>query len=130
MKGSRVSNLKVDPNKEKIVDCSACKEPMVVGKFSKINQKCKKCKDIPKGKEAKIQDRSVRKIVKPIAKNELIMIVIGTSLSAGSVTKIGKHNSVTLQLKRPICALGGSIVAVSRRINNRFRLIGYGYLAE
>ncbi|UYP47671.1 Translation initiation factor 2 subunit gamma [Candidatus Lokiarchaeum ossiferum] len=68
--------------------------------------------------------------VKPIAKNELIMIVVGTSLSAGVVSKIGKHNSVSLQLKRPICALGGSIVALSRRIHNRFRLIGYGYLAE
>jgi translation initiation factor 2 subunit 3 len=68
--------------------------------------------------------------VHSIRKNELLMIVIGTSLSAGVVTKQGKHNTITLQLKRPICALGGSIVAISRRISNRFRLIGYGYLAE
>jgi len=66
--------------------------------------------------------------VVPIKKGELLMIVIGTSLSAGVVNKIGKNNTVSLQLKRPICAIEGSIVAVSRRINNRFRLIGYGYL--
>ncbi len=68
--------------------------------------------------------------VMPIRKNELLMIVTGTSLSAGAVSKLGKHNTVTLSLKRPICALTGSIVAISRRINNRFRLIGYGYLGE
>jgi hypothetical protein len=69
MKGSRVSNLKFDPNKEKIIDCSGCGEPIVVGKFSKINQKCAKCKAVPKGKEEKAkpkEDRPVRKIVKPV----------------------------------------------------------------
>ena len=66
--------------------------------------------------------------VTPIIKNELIMIVVGTSLSAGVVEKIGKKNTITLKLKRPICALDGSIVAISRKIKNRFRLIGYGYL--
>lgn len=68
--------------------------------------------------------------VNPIKLNELLMIVIGTSLTAGVVTKIGKKNVVTLKLKRPICAIDGSITAISRRINNRFRLIGYGYLVE
>ncbi len=67
-------------------------------------------------------------IVTPIVKNELIMIVVGTSLSVGIVQKIGKKNTITLKLKRPICALDGSIVALSRQIKNRFRLIGYGYL--
>ncbi len=68
--------------------------------------------------------------VQPIKNNELLMIVVGTSLSAGVVTKIGKKNVVTLKLKRPLCAMEGSITAISRRINNRFRLIGYGYLME
>jgi len=68
--------------------------------------------------------------VSPIIKNEIIMIVVGTSLSAGVVTKIGKKNTITLKLKRPICALDGSIVALSRRIKNRFRLFGYGYLVS
>ena len=67
--------------------------------------------------------------VTPIRKGELLMIVVGTMTSAGVVDKIGKKNTVTMTLKRPICALDGSIVAISRRISNRFRLIGYGYLS-
>jgi translation initiation factor 2 subunit 3 len=67
--------------------------------------------------------------VQPLKKNELLMIVVGTMTSAGTITKIGKKNTVHLNLKRPICAMEGSIVAISRRIKNRFRLIGYGYLA-
>ncbi|MHA1619471.1 MAG: translation initiation factor IF-2 subunit gamma [Promethearchaeota archaeon] len=68
--------------------------------------------------------------VLPVKMNELLMIVVGTSLSAGTVSKIGKKNVVTLKLKRPICGIDGSIAAISRRINNRFRLIGYGYLVN
>ena len=66
--------------------------------------------------------------VTPLKNGEVLMIVTGTSLSVGSVIKIGKKNTITLKLKRPICALEGSIVALSRQIKNRFRLIGYGYL--
>ncbi len=68
--------------------------------------------------------------VDPIRPNELLMVVTGTSLSAGTVSNIGKRNTITLDLRRPICALNGSIVAISRRIQNRFRLIGYGYLTD
>jgi translation initiation factor 2 subunit 3 len=68
--------------------------------------------------------------VDPVKIKEMLMIVAATSLSAGDVTKIGKRNTITLDLVRPICALGGSIVAISRRIKNRFRLIGYGYLVD
>ena len=66
--------------------------------------------------------------VDPVKPDEMLMIVTGTSLSAGNVSKIGKKNLVSLDLRRPICAIGGSIVAISRKIKNRFRLIGYGYL--
>lgn len=67
--------------------------------------------------------------VDPIKKNEVLMIVIATMASAGVVTEIGKNNTITLDLKRPICSPKGAIVAISRRFNNRFRLIGYGYLS-
>ncbi|MHA1746374.1 MAG: translation initiation factor IF-2 subunit gamma, partial [Promethearchaeota archaeon] len=66
--------------------------------------------------------------VSPIKLKEALMLVAGTTLTAGSVTKIGKKNTITVALKRPICSPEGSIVAISRRIKNRYRLIGYGYL--
>jgi len=68
--------------------------------------------------------------VEPVKKNEVLMIVVGTCLSAGVVQKIGKNNTVHLSLKRPICAFEGSIIAISRRIQSRWRLIGHGYLVD
>jgi translation initiation factor 2 subunit 3 len=65
--------------------------------------------------------------VDPIKRGEFIMITIGTMASAGVVTELGK-NLIHLDLKRPVCSPKGAIVALSRRINDRFRLIGYGYL--
>lgn len=40
MSGSNVNNLKLDPKKQKIVSCSVCEQPLVVGKFSKNDQTC------------------------------------------------------------------------------------------
>ncbi|MEM3613594.1 MAG: hypothetical protein QXQ85_07220 [Candidatus Bathyarchaeia archaeon] len=34
----------------------------------------------------------------------------------------------TLKLTRPVCALTGSRVAISRKIAGRWRLIGYGMI--
>jgi len=40
MAGSEVKNLKLDPQKQKLVDCTACGQPLVVGKFAKNEQTC------------------------------------------------------------------------------------------
>ena len=86
MKGSRVSNLKFDPNKEKIVGCGVCGEQMVVGKFSKINQKCTKCESVPKGKPK--EEKQVVKIVNPVKKKDNGKIVGDTSKFASGFTKV------------------------------------------
>ncbi|MCK5044942.1 MAG: hypothetical protein KAS22_00085, partial [Candidatus Heimdallarchaeota archaeon] len=39
---------------------------------------------------------------------------------------IGKGNIVVVKLARPVSAEKNTRVAVSRRISNRFRLIGFG----
>ena len=67
-------------------------------------------------------------VVEPIKKGEFLMVTIATMASAGMVTEISK-NTTYLDLKRPICSPKGAIVAISRRINDPFRLIGYGYLS-
>lgn len=66
--------------------------------------------------------------VSPLKPKEPMMIVIGTTLTSGIVQTIGKKNIVHFMLKRPICAEKGSTVALSRLINRRYRLIGYGTL--
>ncbi len=57
--------------------------------------------------------------------NEKLLLVVGTEKSAGTVTKILK-NSYILKLTPPICPAEDFIFAISRIINRRYRLIGYG----
>ncbi|MDY6766128.1 MAG: translation initiation factor IF-2 subunit gamma [Candidatus Nanohaloarchaea archaeon] len=62
--------------------------------------------------------------VDPIHENEPLLLNVGTAKSAGSVTDAG--STVTITLKRPVCAEEGDTVAVSRRMGSRWRLIGAG----
>jgi len=57
--------------------------------------------------------------------NEKLLLVVGTEKTGGTVTKILK-NTVILKLNPPICPPEKFIYAISRIINRRYRLIGYG----
>jgi len=61
--------------------------------------------------------------------NEKLLLVVGTEKTGGTITKILK-NSYILQLNPPICIPKDFIFAISRIINRRYRLIGYGELAN
>ncbi|MHA1391120.1 MAG: translation initiation factor IF-2 subunit gamma [Promethearchaeota archaeon] len=63
--------------------------------------------------------------VQQLKHNEKLLLVVGTEKTAGIVIKILK-NSYILSLNPPICAPKNSIFAISRIINRRYRLIGYG----
>ncbi len=63
--------------------------------------------------------------VQQLKHNEKLLLVIGTEKTAGIVTKILK-NSFILSLNPPICPPENFIFAISRIINRRYRLIGYG----
>ncbi len=65
--------------------------------------------------------------VEPIKMKEILMLNVNSASTVGIVTKIGK-NQAQCSLKIPVCADVGSRVAISRRIGNRFRLIGYGVI--
>ena len=55
----------------------------------------------------------------------VLLLVVGTEKTGGTVTKLLK-NSVVLKLNPPICPPENFIYAISRIINRRYRLIGYG----
>ncbi len=57
--------------------------------------------------------------------NEKLLLVVGTEKTGGTVTKILKE-SVIIKLNPPICPPENFIFAISRIINRRYRLIGYG----
>jgi translation initiation factor 2 subunit 3 len=65
--------------------------------------------------------------VKPLAKNELLMLNINSAATVGVITNL-KKKIVTCALKKPVCANWGDRITISRRIGDRFRLIGYGIL--
>ncbi len=64
--------------------------------------------------------------VNPIAKNEVLMLNVNSATTVGFVTDVHK-DIVECKLKLPVCAQK-SRVTISRRIGNRFRLIGYGII--
>ena len=67
--------------------------------------------------------------IDPIRIKEPLMLSVGTAVTVG-VVMTSKKNVVEVSLKRPICAGGGSRIAISRQVGGRWRLIGMGILTE
>lgn len=65
--------------------------------------------------------------VEKISKDETLLLHVGAAITMGKVASV-KNNMTTLKLTRPVCALTGSRVALSRKIAGRWRLIGYGMI--
>ncbi|MBI2084760.1 MAG: translation initiation factor IF-2 subunit gamma [Candidatus Aenigmarchaeota archaeon] len=63
----------------------------------------------------------------PIKMNEPLLVNVGTSRSVGAVTSI-KKGAVSLNLKIPICATKQDRIVISRQVQGRWRLVGYGKL--
>lgn len=67
--------------------------------------------------------------VDPIKMTEPLMLNVNSAATVGIVIEL-KKNKIRCKLKLPVCADAGSRVTISRRIGNRFRLIGYGEIVE
>ncbi|MEK6940048.1 MAG: translation initiation factor IF-2 subunit gamma [Nanoarchaeota archaeon] len=65
--------------------------------------------------------------VKPLAKGEILMLNCNSAATVGVVVDPSKKNTLCA-LKKPICANPGNRITISRRVGDRFRLIGYGIL--
>ncbi len=65
------------------------------------------------------------KNVEPIKTNEPLMLTIGTATTVGIVSKF-HGDKISVELKLPVCANIGQRIAISRRIDGRWHLIGYG----
>ena len=74
--------------------------------------------------KVKLMERAVgMEKVDPLKEREALVLNVGTATTIGFVEKM---KPVTLKLKRPVCAQKGGKVAISRRVGNRWRLVGYG----
>jgi len=65
--------------------------------------------------------------VERIRTNEALVLNVGTTVTSGIVTS-ARENLADIALKKPVCAEAGSKVAISRRIADSWRLIGFGSL--
>ncbi len=63
--------------------------------------------------------------VNPIYVGESLRVNIGTAPILSKVTKV-KSKNIVIEFKRPVCVFQGSTIAISRRISERWRLIGAG----
>jgi len=61
----------------------------------------------------------------PINVGESLRVNIGTAPILSKVIK-AKSNNIEIEFKRPVCVFEGSNIAISRRIAERWRLIGAG----
>jgi len=65
--------------------------------------------------------------VQKIKMNEPLVLNVGTAVTSGVVASV-RDMIADVALKKPICADPGSKVALSRRIGESWRLIGFGTL--
>jgi len=65
------------------------------------------------------------KNVEPLKTNEPLMLTVGTTTTVGIVSELRKE-VIRIKLKLPVCAQDGQRIAVSRRIEGKWHLIGYG----
>lgn len=67
--------------------------------------------------------------VKPIAKDENLLLTIGTATSIGNVEKVRK-NVASLKINPNAVLIPETKIAISRRFDKRWRLIGWGKILE
>jgi translation initiation factor 2 subunit 3 len=65
--------------------------------------------------------------VDKIRTNEPLVLNIGTAVTSGVVTS-AREDIVDISIRKPVCPLPGFKIAVSRRIGDSWRLIGFGTL--
>jgi len=65
--------------------------------------------------------------VDKIKTNEPLVLNVGTAVTSGTVTS-AREAIVDISLKKPVCPMPGFKIAVSRRIGDSWRLIGFGTL--
>lgn len=70
-------------------------------------------------------DQKAQARVQKITKGESLMINVGSTSTGGRVTAV-KGDLAKVQLSRPVCTEEGEKIALSRRVEKHWRLIGWG----
>ena len=68
--------------------------------------------------------------VSSIKPKEMLMLSVNTTITVGTVEKIGKEGELELALNIPIVALKGDNLGIARNIKGHWRLIGWGEIMQ
>jgi translation initiation factor 2 subunit 3 len=96
----------------------------IVGKPSKMPKTMSKLVTTPELMKRVVGTESQQE-VENLKLNESLMLVIGTAATVGVITRL-HGNEIEVVLKRPVCAEAGQRIAIGRRVDNKWRLIGHG----
>lgn len=72
------------------------------------------------GKQAKVQK---------LSKAEILMVNIGSTATGGKVMAV-KGDLAKVLLTQPVCTQEGEKIALSRRVDKHWRLIGWGQIRK
>jgi len=65
--------------------------------------------------------------VQKLQKQEILMVNIGSTATGGKVLAV-KSDLAKIALTQPVCTMEGEKIALSRRVDNHWRLIGWGQI--
>eukprot|EP00400_MALV-I_sp_L67-5_P000971 gene971-1148_t len=69
--------------------------------------------------------------VKKLSKGEILMVNIGSTASGGRVMQLKQEeNLAKIELTAPVCTRPGDKIALSRRVEKHWRLIGWGEIKK
>ena len=75
----------------------------------------------------KTQEGSKQAKVQKLAKSEILMVNIGSTATGGKVLAV-KNELAKILLTNPVCTQEGEKIALSRRVDKHWRLIGWGQI--
>lgn len=75
----------------------------------------------------KTQEGSKQAKVQKLQKQEILMVNIGSTATGGKVLAV-KQDLAKIQLTQPVCTQEGEKIALSRRVDKHWRLIGWGQI--
>lgn len=82
----------------------------------------------------KMQEGSKQAKVSKLSKAEILMVNIGSTSTGGKVVKVleGPHGEpiARIALTQPVCTQEGEKIALSRRVDKHWRLIGWGEIRK
>lgn len=78
----------------------------------------------------KVEGDSKADKVTKLKKGEMLMVNIGSTAAGGVILGIKENDSAKIALTSPVCTQDGDKVALSRRIDKHWRLIGWGQILK